>query len=378
MATASAQLYTLLNSNVILINSGNFDSQITKKRDKYTSLVHYYKESDGRSFEIAEVIKEFSKNWQGVYIISGVDCQAQAALCEKEQIREEPTLKIYPPFPIPAFDYEGEHSVAAINKQMAKYIPSRNIVEISSEGIDAYIKDKPSVPKCLLFTDKKGTPTLIKALANSMEGKIFFGIARADDEALAKKYNVSKYPTILLVKASEKKPFVYSGEMKYSDIYDYLNIHAETFVPGGQDESAATKSWMTETVPELHRLSADDICLKADNLCVIYFGQAKPEDPLHSDLKDVSKRLMSAIDRGASVKFMWLNINEEPDFFKAFDISETPAIAVMKTGKRSRFIMHEGAMTGDAIEQTLNNILGGDGKFTNIKGGLPDFAFRKI
>lgn len=228
-----------------------------------------------------------------MYNIAGVDCQAQAALCEKEQIRDFPTLKVYPPFPIPASDYEGETSVKAINAAMARYIPARNTVEINSEGIDAFIKDKPSVPKCILFTEKKGTPTLFKALANNLEGKMFFAVSRADDAALSEKYNIKKYPTVILVKASEKKPHVYSGEMKYSEMYDFLNIHAETFVPGGESESAATKPWMTETVPELHRLSADDICLKADNLCVIYFGEAKPEDPLHSDLKDVSKRLMS-------------------------------------------------------------------------------------
>lgn len=63
---------------------------------------------------------------------------------------------------------------------------------------------------------------------------------------------------------------------------------------------------------------------------------------------------MSQIDRGASVKFMWLNINEEPDFFKAFGISETPAIAVVKTGKRVRFVMHEGKLVGNEIEGTLS------------------------
>lgn len=63
LVSASAQLYTLLNSNVILINSGNFDSQITKKREKSTALIHYYKESDGRSQDVAEIIKEFSSNW---------------------------------------------------------------------------------------------------------------------------------------------------------------------------------------------------------------------------------------------------------------------------------------------------------------------------
>jgi hypothetical protein len=43
VCTAFAQLYTFDNSNVVLINGGNFDSQITKKRDKTTSVVHFYK-----------------------------------------------------------------------------------------------------------------------------------------------------------------------------------------------------------------------------------------------------------------------------------------------------------------------------------------------
>jgi len=57
----------------------------------------------------------------------------------------------------------------------------------------------------LLFTDKKGTPLIYKALSVNFKNKLFFGIVRLDEEILKKKYKVTKYPTILVVKSSEKK-----------------------------------------------------------------------------------------------------------------------------------------------------------------------------
>jgi hypothetical protein len=40
----------------------------------------------------------------------------------------------------------------------------------------------------------------------------------------------------------------------------------------------------------------------------------------------------------------------------------------MNPGKRKRFLIHEGAITGEGIEKTLDKILGGDARFKNIKG----------
>lgn len=60
--------------------------------------------------------------------------------------------------------------------------------------------------------------------------------------------------------------------MKFMSIFDFLNIHSEVFVPGGGSsaDSAATKHWLTEVVPELYFKSANDICLKVESvICVI-------------------------------------------------------------------------------------------------------------
>lgn len=54
--------------------------------------------------------------------------------------------------------------------------------------------------------------------------------------------------------------------MKFQPIFQYLNIFSEVFVPGGgsSQDSAATKVWLTEVVPELNIKSANDICLKVN------------------------------------------------------------------------------------------------------------------
>jgi hypothetical protein len=104
-------------------------------------------------------------------------------------------------------DFEGEYTEKALNGFLARFVPLRNVVELSSDSADAFVKDKPSVPKVVLFTDKpKGVPTLFKALANNLEGKMFFGVARSNEDAeLASDYKISSYPTIIMIKTTEKK-----------------------------------------------------------------------------------------------------------------------------------------------------------------------------
>jgi len=48
---------------------------------------------------------------------------------------------------------------------------------------------------------------------------------------------------------------------------------------------------------------------------------------------------------------------------------------VLNPGKRKRFLIHEGDVTEEAIEATLDKILGGDARFKNIKGNkLPELV----
>lgn len=63
------------------------------------------------------------------------------------------------------------------------------------------------------------------------------------------RYNIKKFPSVVVIKAGEKQPIAYNGAgFKFADLFEFLNIYSEVFVPGGGSslDSSATKQWMTE------------------------------------------------------------------------------------------------------------------------------------
>ena len=48
---------------------------------------------------------------------------------------------------------------------------------------------------------------------------------------------------------------------------------------------------------------------------------------------------------------------------------------ILNPAKRKRFLVHEKSLTESDISETLDKILGGDARFTNIKGNeLPELV----
>lgn len=120
------------------------------------------------------------------------------------------------------------------------------------------------MPKVLLFTDKKGVPMLYKGLSVAFEKKLNFGIVRSSDSVLVGKYQIKEFPNVIVLKTGNPKPIRYTGkEYNFKELFTFLNIYSEVFVPGGGSslDSGATKQWMTEIFPELHHKSSKDICL---------------------------------------------------------------------------------------------------------------------
>ena len=40
-------------------------------------------------------------------------------------------------------------------------------------------------------------------------------------------YNISKFPTIIVIKNGIKKPMEYKGEFKYKPIFEFINMFSE-------------------------------------------------------------------------------------------------------------------------------------------------------
>lgn len=87
--------------------------------------------------------------------------------------------------------------------------------------------------------------------------------------------------------------------MKYTPIFEFLNVYSQAFVPGGTQESSASKPWLNEIVPEMHLKSGRDVCLGQEGvLCVILLNTGKPETEVFDTLKKLNTLYERTMERG--------------------------------------------------------------------------------
>lgn len=187
-----------------------------------------------------------------------------------------------------------------------------------------------------------------------------------------------------MIKDKESQPVRYEGtDYSYQAVFDFINIYSETFVFRDSDEevvSSAAKPWLSEKVPQITSDSINDICLKKESaLCVIYIVKdaASKNNEVSEQLYQTGQAFSSKISRGVNFYFMWLDATAEPDFFKVFNIEseDLPKVVILNPGRRKRFLIHDKDINENDISATLDKILGGDAKFTNVKGNqLPDLV----
>jgi len=145
------------------------------------------------------------------------------------------------------------------------------------------------------------------------------------------------------------------------------------------------KPWLVQEVPELTGKSISDICFKGEGLCVIYLKNGELSKPEEDMLTTMSKKFTSHLsDRGAKMKFMWINLAVEKEFSALFEATQLPSAVVFNPHKRLRFAKLEhgedNSIKGDAqsIGSLVDKVLGGDARFKMVPGQkLPSWAVRE-
>jgi hypothetical protein len=273
---------------------------------------------------------------------------------------------------MPTSDLTNENfTIKKLKKRAAKFISDRSI-DITSVNHDTFIKDNPGRAKVLLFTESKDTPTIYKALSYNFGKTLFFGIVRSSEPSLAKKYKVKTFPSVFLVKPGEAAR-KFDGDMKYYDISTFINVYSEVFDFGDvgkpQIESAASKAWMSERLPQLHKDSSQDICFGKKGLCVILMSKETPSDALIDAISTVRESFISNLDgRGIAFSFMWIDVNVHTEWPAIFDVSEFPQVIVLNHGSKNKFMKHtEELVTESSLSKLLNTIVGGNGRFKKVE-----------
>ncbi|EER15166.1 heat shock protein DnaJ, putative [Perkinsus marinus ATCC 50983] len=338
--------------------------------------------------------------------MGAVDCDENRALCEQNNIKGCPKsatsdasqLVIYPRNPIPQFIYEGKLEAHDVKKAVLRYLPTELIKKLDAANVDTFLTTDAAMPKVLLFTEKDSPPPMFKALSNEFRKEMQFGLVNVKKQPdLAKRFGVKKAPKILLQQAVGKKPEAYKGEVSYIPIADWVNLHRETFSRGGGFEETAragsgseteapSRPWLAQEIPEITKRSAKHVCFDGgEGHCVIYLKEGGPLSKEEEDgLVELRDRFTSQLhNRGAKLRWVWLDVSKEPAWAEMFGISKFPNVVVFNPHKRLRFCKFDDddeEHTGDkdGVEYLVDKVLGGDGRFKIVKGQkLPELSDRE-
>merc|ERR1719330_1294767 len=331
---------------------------------------------------------------KGMAKVCAISCTDWPIFCEKQGVTQTPTVMIYPTNPMPAFKYEGKMESKALTGKVAKFMPDMS-TKLTKDNVDAYITTDPTKPKVMLFSAKKTVPLIWKALSSETVFKrtVKFGFASEEDAEICAKFKIKKFPTVLMqrgAKAETKE--VYSGEMKFKALMDWVNLHSESGMgdkvagAGGKEEESIeeAKPWLVQEVPELTAKSHNDVCFKGEGLCVIYLKDGSISQGETDMLTGLSKKFTSQLsDRGAKMKWMWMDMAVESAYKSLFEPAMLPSAVIFNPHKRLRFTKldhgEDNEVKGDeqGIEKLLDKVLGGDARFKVVPGQkLPEWAKR--
>eukprot|EP00416_Gambierdiscus_australes_P042425 CAMPEP_0171100220 /NCGR_PEP_ID=MMETSP0766_2-20121228/52822_1 /TAXON_ID=439317 /ORGANISM="Gambierdiscus australes, Strain CAWD 149" /LENGTH=415 /DNA_ID=CAMNT_0011560007 /DNA_START=119 /DNA_END=1366 /DNA_ORIENTATION=+ len=375
------------------IQASNFDGVISKFRDSAVSSLWFYNEDGKQDAAFLDEYNKVAGDLKGMAKVCAISCTDWPVFCQKNGVQETPAVMIYPTNPVPAFKFDGKMEAKALTARIAKYILDYS-VKLTKDNIDAFVTTDPTKPKVILFSNKKTTPTMWKALSSETVFKrtVKFGMVMEEDKELVQRFKVKSFPTIMMQRGAKAEiKETYSGEMKFLPLKDWVGVFSESGMglssgtaSSKEETIEEAKPWLVQEVPELTAKSQADICFKGEGLCVIYLKEGEVSQAEIDMLTGLSKKFTSQLsDRGAKMKWMWMNVAIEGEYRNLFDPSELPSAVVFNPHKRLRFTKldhgEEGEVKGDekGISGLLDKVLGGDARFKMVPGQkLPGWAKR--
>jgi len=377
------------------ITGKNFDGQIGKFRDFAVASIWFYKDDNSADKAFLDEYNKVAKELKGMAKVTAINCNEDAKFCKQNNVKTTPSVLLYPVNPFPAYFFEGKMEAKAVSGKVSKMIQDQS-TRITKENVDQWLSSDSNKPKLIVFSSKKNPPLILKALSSDtvFRRTAKFGFATEADAEVCAKFKIKKFPSVIMQRkvGNEFKKEEYKGEINFIALQAWVNPYVESGVgdkvgAGNQAENSNIEDdqpWLTQEIPELTQKSANSICFKGEGLCVIYLKGGAADQTEIDMLTELSKKFTSQLsDRGAKMKFMWLNLELETAFKDLFKPAQLPSAVVFNPHKRLRFAAldhgEEGEVKGDkaGINNLMDKVLGGDARFKPVPGQkLPAWTSR--
>lgn len=187
----------------------------------------------------------------------------------------------------------------AAAKKMQSFVSN-----VNEQNYGSFIeRERATKHKILLFTDKKSTPTIYKALSKKYLNRLNFGEVKQAEEALVKRFAIEKFPTILALTDPENDiADTYPGEMTIDQLEKFMNKYAYS------TPSKVEVTDFVELTEKKMKGGPNALCgPKSSNICVIIFTSGSESRALLDQMKPAIEDF-----KQDPISFVYINAVEEP------------------------------------------------------------------
>lgn len=317
-----------------------------------------YKDKDKNLKETVEMWKTLADKTYGIFKVGYVNCKSEEELCEEFSVRETPSILYFPE----AGDQEEIYKGIKTWEKIFQYGASRMqsfVRVVNSDNYGDFTTSDPTNHKVVLFTSKKTTPPLLKALSKHYKGKLYFGEIRQSETELCQRFGVKKFPTIMVISEPEDyKGVEYDGSMSRDNIEKFLNKFAyetkKTEVKSSGISELSASTYKKNCSPE-----------EGKNICVVLVVHSSydinPDDSFK--LNQLAEKY-----KNDPLNFYYILEQKYGHIWSAFNPEDKGSDLVLIKGKRKRYISFKFSSADwfDEISSGIDNILSGVGQFKPI------------
>ena len=350
------------NTDVLHLKMENLSKLLSRRK---VWFVYFFKSKDEDFKETKQKIIDIAAQTYGIFNFGAVNCKDDEEICEDYQVYSTPKLIYFPDSGNDEEEYKGKIDFQSIFKYGSKLM--QNFVRvINKDNYNDFITTHSERFHVLLFTSKKTTPALFKALSKDYLNHLSFGEIRQTENELIQSFNVKNFPTLMVIIEPETNEVdIFKGDLKYDKIKTFLNKYG--YKKRQENKNIKVRELNSNTYNRLGMCSTND----NKNICLIFFvNKDKLDNEEYKNLENIGDKFIDD-----HVKVFYLNVNKYKTIFNSFgddNITFENTSAVIVKGKRKKYIAisKENYSNIKDFYNVMDNVLSGGGSFKQLKKGL--------
>ncbi|CAD8199025.1 unnamed protein product [Paramecium pentaurelia] len=310
------------------------------RREEVWVIYFYLPNGEGQKHK--KVVTELAEKYEGIFRVAAIDCEDDEALCEDEfQVKRYPSISIYASrLSAEPIKYKGKWEVNDLVKEAVDLMEDFVII-LSGFNFQEYIEK--SKPKVILFTNKKSTPPLFKALSKEFKGKLEFAMIRQSERQLASIFKITEFPS-LIVAQNDQDFKVFEQDFRKDEIVKFLRQFAY-----GQKKESQQKG-----IQKLNGQNYEQCIIKGKDLCFILLIKDELELELISKIPNKYKN--------DSISFYYGFLKQ---LKSKFEVNQSESYAVIIKPKRQTYTVQNSIETNEIIG-FIDDVLGGGRTFKKM------------